>query len=78
MNDSRDQQVAQRPSPVTGSRHETHSVGNAISSAVRAVAVQALRQADQDLAHASPSLPLSADPLTREVDAPAPVPIPQG
>jgi hypothetical protein len=36
MNDNFAQQVAQTPSPETGSRQATHSVGSAISSASRA------------------------------------------
>ena len=43
MNDSLAQQVAQTPSPATGSRQATHSVGNAMSSASRAVCIQASR-----------------------------------
>src|SRR4051794_33936931 len=45
MNESLAQHAAQRPSPSTGSRQATQSVGNAISSASRAVCSQALRQA---------------------------------
>jgi hypothetical protein len=33
MNDSLAQQLAQTPSPSTGSRQETHNVGSAMSSA---------------------------------------------
>ncbi len=33
MNDSLAQQLAQTPSPLTGSRQATHSVGSAMSSA---------------------------------------------
>ena len=41
MNDSFDQHVAQTPSPETGSRQETHKVGSAMSSAMRAACRQA-------------------------------------
>ena len=41
MNDSFDQHSAQTPSPVTGSRQDTHSVGSAMSSASRAVRIHA-------------------------------------
>src|SRR6478672_11779226 len=41
MNDSFAQHSAQTPSPSTGSRQETHSVGSAISSASRAAAAHA-------------------------------------
>jgi hypothetical protein len=41
MNDSFDQHVAQTPSPETGSRQETHKVGSAMSSAMRAVCFHA-------------------------------------
>ena len=44
MKQSLDQQLAQTPSPDTGSRHATHSVGSAMSSAARAVCCQADRQ----------------------------------
>jgi hypothetical protein len=72
MNDSCDQHAAQTPSPDTGSRHETHSVGKAMSSAVRTVAVKPEWQAAQ----AAPSLPFHASLLSDERDdAPAPVPI---
>src|ERR1700709_1058263 len=37
MNDNFAQQVAQTPSPSTGSRQATHNVGSAMSSASRAV-----------------------------------------
>jgi hypothetical protein len=36
MNDSFAQQSAQTPIPATGSRQATHSVGSAMSSAIRA------------------------------------------
>lgn len=78
MKESCDQHAAHKPSPVTGSRHETQRVGKAMSSAARAVVLQAPRHLDHDLDHASPNLPLSADPLTREGVVPAPVPILQG
>jgi hypothetical protein len=45
MNDSFDQQSAQTPSPSTGSRQETQSVGKAMSSANLAACVHAPRQA---------------------------------
>src|SRR5690348_8046805 len=45
MNDSFDQQSAQTPSPLTGSRQETHSVGSAISSASFAAWFHAVRRA---------------------------------
>jgi hypothetical protein len=45
MNDNFDQHSAQTPSPWTGSRQETHSVGSATSSASREVAASALRAA---------------------------------
>src|SRR5258707_10659211 len=45
MNDSFAQQFAQTPSPATGSRQATHSVGSAISSASRAAWRHAPRQA---------------------------------
>ena len=40
MNDSFAQHSAQTPSPSTGSRQETHSVGSAMSSASRAARAQ--------------------------------------
>src|ERR1700723_3604475 len=43
MNDNLAQQVAQTPSPWTGSRQATHSVGSAMSSASRAACDQAPR-----------------------------------
>src|SRR5436190_20330356 len=43
INDSFAQQSAQTPSPCTGSRQATHSVGSAISSAIRAACRQAPR-----------------------------------
>src|SRR5471032_2063254 len=46
MNDSLAQQLAQTPSPSTGSRQATHSVGNAMSSARRAACRHAPRQAE--------------------------------
>src|SRR5216683_4799693 len=45
MNDSLAQQFAQTPSPWTGSRQATQSVGSAISSASRAACRHAPRQA---------------------------------
>jgi hypothetical protein len=45
MNDSLAQQDAQTPSPSTGSRQATHSVGSAMSSASLAACVHAPRQA---------------------------------
>src|SRR6266404_3075558 len=45
MNDSLAQHAAQTPSPSTGSRQETHSVGNAMSSASRGICVNAPRAA---------------------------------
>jgi hypothetical protein len=45
MNESFAQQSAQTPSPWTGSRQETHSVGSAMSSASRAACAHALRHA---------------------------------
>jgi hypothetical protein len=45
MNDNLAQQVAQTPSPATGSRQATHSVGNAMSSARRAACDHAPRHA---------------------------------
>ena len=45
MNDSLAQHSAQTPSPSTGSRQATHSVGSAMSSASRAVMRQAPRAA---------------------------------
>src|SRR4051794_169400 len=45
MNDSFAQHSAQTPSPLTGSRHATQSVGSAISNASRAACVHAPRQA---------------------------------
>jgi hypothetical protein len=45
MNDSFAQQVAQTPSPSTGSRQATHSVGSAMSSASRAACDHAPRHA---------------------------------
>src|SRR3982075_2013521 len=44
MNDSLAQHLAQTPSPSTGSRQATQSVGSAMSSASRAVCAQAPRQ----------------------------------
>ena len=43
MNDSLAQHAAQTPSPSTGSRQATHSVGSAISSASRAAYDHAAR-----------------------------------
>ena len=43
MNDNLAQHSAQTPSPSTGSRQETHSVGSAMSSANRAVCAHAPR-----------------------------------
>src|SRR5260370_10171641 len=43
MNDSFDQHSAQTPSPSTGSRQATHSVGNAVSRARRPVCAHAPR-----------------------------------
>src|SRR5438876_9983566 len=45
MNDSLAQHSAQTPSPSTGSRQATHSVGSAMSSASRAACTHAPRQA---------------------------------
>src|SRR5579872_1542656 len=45
MNDSLAQQPAQTPSPSTGSRHATHKVGSAMSSASFAACDHAPRQA---------------------------------
>src|SRR5258708_2009943 len=45
MNDSFDQHSAQTPSPSTGSRQETHSVGSAMSSASLAVCAHTPRAA---------------------------------
>src|SRR5450432_2604332 len=45
MNDSLAQQAAQTPSPSTGSRQATHSVGSATSSASRAACAHAPRHA---------------------------------
>src|SRR6476659_9667982 len=45
MNESFAQHSAQTPSPWTGSRQETHSVGSAMSSASRAAGADALRHA---------------------------------
>lgn len=45
MNESRDQHAAQTPSPSTGSRQDTHSVGSATSSASRAARVSTCRPA---------------------------------
>jgi hypothetical protein len=45
MNESFAQHSAQTPSPWTGSRQETHSVGSAMSSASRAAYAHALRHA---------------------------------
>src|SRR6185436_15005682 len=45
MNDSFDQHAAQTPSPSTGSRQETHSVGSAMSSASRGICASTSQQA---------------------------------
>src|ERR1700730_10776875 len=45
MNDNFAQQSAQTPSPLTGSRQETHKVGSAMSSASRAVCAHTPRTA---------------------------------
>ena len=45
MNDSFAQHSAQTPSPSTGSRQETHSVGSAMSSASRGMCANAPRHA---------------------------------
>ena len=45
MNDSLAQHPAQTPSPWTGSRQATHSVGSAMSSASRAACTHAPRHA---------------------------------
>src|ERR1700722_1513987 len=46
MNDSFAQQIAQTPSPATGSRQATHSVGSAMSSAIRADCLSTPRHAE--------------------------------
>ena len=71
MNDNFDQHAAQTPSPDTGSWHETHSVGSAMSRAVRAIVVQAPRQADT----IPPSLPFKASLPVGKRDPSAPVSI---
>jgi hypothetical protein len=45
MNDNFDQHSAQTPSPSTGSRQATQSVGSAMSSASREACLKAPRQA---------------------------------
>jgi hypothetical protein len=45
MNDSFAQHEAHTPSPSTGSRQETHSVGSAMSSASFGICANAARQA---------------------------------
>ena len=42
MNDNFAQQAAQTPSPSTGSRHDTHRVGSAISSVSRTARARTL------------------------------------
>ena len=49
MNDSFAQHAAQTPTPATGSRQATHSVGSAMSSASRAVCAHAPRAAAKAL-----------------------------
>jgi hypothetical protein len=44
MNDSFAQHAAQTPTPATGSRQATHSVGSATSSASRAACAQTARK----------------------------------
>jgi hypothetical protein len=63
MNDSFAQQDAQTPSPSTGSRQATHSVGSAMSSASLAACRHAPRQA--------PSAPRRWPEMEREDDASA-------
>jgi hypothetical protein len=57
MKESLAQHSAQTPTPATGSRQATHSVGKAISSAIRAACDMTLRSASakerEDLSSAS-------------------------
>src|SRR5450755_4569305 len=63
MNDSLAQHAGQTPSPSTGSRQATHSVGNAMSSASRAACRHTPRQA--------PSAPRKWPEMERDGDASA-------